>query len=88
MVIAATILLLISWFVVLGGVSAGIDWNRCTQKDMIEILQISNTKNRNTMPMPRPINSSPKEMLLVIDVSFISLNEKYNKLYHSPNRCK
>jgi hypothetical protein len=26
------------------------------------------------MPMPRPINSSPKEMLLVIDVSFISLN--------------
>jgi hypothetical protein len=38
------------------------------------MLQISNTKNRNTMPMPRPINSSPKGMLLVIDVSFISLN--------------
>jgi len=74
MVIAATILLSISWFVVVGGVSSGMDWNRCTQKDMIEMLQISNTKNRNTMPMPRPINSSPKGMLLVIDVSFISLN--------------
>jgi len=74
MVIAATILLSISWFVVVGAVSAGIDWNRCTQKDMIEMLQISNTKNKNTMPMPRPINSSPKGMLLVIDVSFISLN--------------
>lgn len=56
-------------------VSFGGDGNCCTQKDMIEILKISNSKNRNTMVMPRPINSNPKYMLLLIGaISFVFLD--------------